>query len=182
MTQIQPTNFFSDYEKMRTDIFYIINKIGWNGVNQIGLNYRPGANNTWTDAVGSLFDRQTKERIGHEKDFSEFNELPDYLVQQLTLLKNNQNCNYGRIRIMRLTPRTGLSVHEDCETRYHYVIETNNKSFFCFNTHTPTKLAIKAQCFHLPKDGQWYHIDTTKTHWVYNGGDTERIHLVICSI
>ena len=54
--------------------------------------------------------------------------------------------------------------------------------FRSFNTNNDEYLGIKANCYHLPMDGQWYKVDTTKTHWVYNGGDSPRIHLVVCAI
>jgi len=180
--QIRSTNLFSNYNQMIEDVYSIINTVGWGTYNQIGLNYRPNATNTWTDAVGGLFDRTTKQRIGYEKDFTVYNKIPSYLLKQFNLLKQQENCNFGRIRLMRLTPRSGLSVHQDYETRYHFVVDTNPKSFFCFNTGDTTNLNVQAHCYHIPKDGQWYHIDTKQTHWVYNGGDTDRIHLVICAI
>jgi hypothetical protein len=39
---------------------------------------------------------------------------------------------------------------------------------------------VSAKCYHIPADGYFYKVDTTKDHFVYNGGWEPRIHLVIC--
>lgn len=183
MSRIQPTNFFSDLEQMYSDIYSVIHKAGWNSYNQIGITYRPNAANPWTDAAGSLVNSITKIRSGYEKDFTLYNPIPEYLKEQLELLRTNQNCKFGRIRIMRLSPKSGLSIHKDSEPRFHYVVDTNKKSFFCFNKDTMGQdLEVRAECYHIPRDGQWYYVDTTKTHWVYNGGESDRVHLVVSAL
>ncbi len=40
---------------------------------------------------------------------------------------------------------------------------------------------LSAKCYNIPADGSFYRVDTTKEHFVYNGGWEPRIHLVICS-
>ena len=52
----------------------------------------------------------------------------------------------------------------------------------CFKTNNTEQLSVVGECYHIPADGQWYHVNTVKTHWVYNGGSTPRIHIVVCAI
>lgn len=182
MDFIRPTKFFSDLSLMKQCTNHLIQQIGWGLKDQIGLTHRPDSNNPWFDAAGSLYDRENKVFFAEEKDFSKFNPIPEFLLNSINALSENENIKFGRIRIMRLVPRRGLSVHYDSETRYHYVIDTNPKSYICVNDNQSSGLEPRAQCYHIPMDGQWYHIDTRKTHWVYNGGDTDRIHLVISTV
>jgi hypothetical protein len=77
---------------------------------------------------------------------------------------------------MRLMPKTGLSVHADSSVRYHFVLKTNPHAYIA---HT---FQAGALCFHIPADDTFYKVDTTKHHFVYNGGHEPRIHLVVCPI
>lgn len=181
---LEKLEFTSDYDRMITECDTLIKTISWMSTNQIGLNCRPGVHNKWTDAAGSLQNRQTGERRANEWDFTEWNLNNDnYIRQQIEHLAELESAKLGRIRIMRLMPKTGLSIHADLEIRYHYVLYTNPKSFFCFNETVPNSnsvLPVKALCYHIPRDYHWYKVDTTKVHWVYNGGETDRVHLVVC--
>jgi photosystem II stability/assembly factor-like uncharacterized protein len=91
---------------------------------------------------------------------------------------NSQNIKLGRVRIMRLMPKRGLTVHRDTSVRYHLVLKTNIDSFFGFRDFLNKDGAV-AKCYHMPANGYFYKVDTTKFHFVYNGGKTERIHIVI---
>ena len=182
MQLITPTLIYNDINLMQNAVNTIVQEATWGNLNQIGLNYRINAVNKWTDATGNFYQSDSPCFGAKESDFTQLNNIPQYLKESILNLKLKLNINLGRIRIMKLLPRRGLSVHADLEIRYHFVIETNTKSFFCFNTNNDEYLGIKANCYHLPMDGQWYKVDTTKTHWVYNGGDSPRIHLVVCAI
>jgi len=182
MSFIVATNIYSNLDLIKSDVNDITNEASWEPYNQIGLNFRPGSQNKWYDAVGSRFDKNNLCYGANEDEFTEFNIKSNYLYQELQNLKNKGNIKFGRIRLMRLLPHRGLSVHKDTEIRYHFVIETNKYSYLCETLDENDNLQVKANCFHLPADGQWYKIDTTKTHWVYNGGKTPRIHLVVCVI
>ena len=78
---------------------------------------------------------------------------------------------------MRLMPKTGLTVHADFEMRYHYALVTNPNAFF---GEKGGENDVAATCYHIPADGNFYRVDTTRHHFVYNGGWEPRIHLVIC--
>jgi hypothetical protein len=146
--------------------------------NQIGLNYREGAANTYFDAVGSLYDKHTKTFIGKESDFVHYNDsVGEYTRSAIDKLRLVENCKFGRIRYMRLMPKTGLSIHSDLEIRYHLAIETNSGSLIGEQVQEEN---LAAKCYHIPADGHFYRVDTTRPHFVYNGGWEPRIHLVIC--
>jgi hypothetical protein len=186
MTFIRKLEFFADHSKMLADLETILKMFPWpaddlvkqSAGNQISITHRPGAVNQWLDGSGSLVNRSTGEILGYESDFSNFNDfLPEYTRQILESLKITQNSNFGRIRYMRLMPKTGLSIHTDVEQRFHYVLKTSPGALFGEYLGGEETAAT---CHHIPADGHFYHVDTTRPHFVYNGSWEPRIHLVIC--
>jgi hypothetical protein len=164
----------------------ILTTTNWGSNNQIGLNRRPEAFEPWHDACGSLFNKLTQTYFAEESDFSVWNlEENSYIKQQIDLLAAHEGVAIGRCRFMLLNPKTGLSVHEDREVRYHLVLQTNSKSYIALNEidHNVKKsmMPSRATCYHIPADDYWYRVDTRRSHWVYNGGGTDRIHLVVCA-
>jgi hypothetical protein len=187
---ISKIEFSADLSKMLEDYHNFISKYPWpdtmykvNGksyqANQLGLTFRPNAENKIGDAGGNLFDKKTFSFTGRESDFTEWNNVGDYTKQKIKELEIYTGNKFGRIRYMRLMPKTGLSVHADFEKRFHYVLETNENAFFGEVTQ---QALVKANCYHLPSDSHFYKVDTTKKHFVYNGGWQPRIHLVLCSV
>lgn len=177
---IKPTGIYASQSEINECVESIILKTGWGDTNQIGLKKRNSIiGDDWFDSTGRLYDRKTNTFRAKEEEFSLFNGIPDVLLEQLQLLEKKENFVSGRIRIMKLMPKTGLTVHSDLETRYHYVVKTNDKSYMCFNDIDHSDSDCRAACYHIPQDQQWYFCDTTKTHWVYNGGDSDRIHIVV---
>ncbi len=175
---ISKLNFTVDLEKIRQDVAEILTKTDWGLEQQIGLTYRLGAENKWKDSTGSLYEQNTRIELAKEDDFTEFNsETPEYLTHILTEFCDFQKINLGRARLMRLEPKRGLSVHFDTTERYHLVIHTNQFAYIA-NTFQQNN-SVSAVCFHMPADSSFYKVDTTREHFVYNGGKTERIHLVI---
>jgi hypothetical protein len=178
---IKKLNLIADLEKMKTDLNFVLSKSDWSIDNQIGLSYRKGANNLWKDCVGSLWDRENNIELEKEEEFTEINpEAPEYTMQVLNKLASTEGFKLGRIRYMRLLPKTGLTVHSDSSVRYHYVIETNEHSYI-YHTSKNTGL-IKTIGYHLPNDSYFYKINTLQEHYVYNGGSVPRVHIVICPI
>lgn len=182
---ITKTSFSLDLEKIINDLNFLLSCCPWPEMdintglsgNQIGLTHRPDADNIILDAAGSLYDKERKQFIGKESDFTLWNpDTPQYTRTVLEQLSDHENTKFGRIRYMRLMPKTGLSVHPDLEKRYHLAIHTNKYAYF--GHHIGQE--ISANCYHIPADGYFYKVDTTKEHFVYNGGWEPRIHLVIC--
>jgi hypothetical protein len=183
---IEKINFKVDLDKMILDLSKIESDIGWpdyfesNGrayhANQIGLTYRPKAEYPWNDASGSLYDKELKHFVGKESDFTEWNSVGDYTRQVIEELSDCLKTNFGRIRYMKLMPKSGLSVHSDFEIRYHLVLKTNPYSYFGEEVNDQD---ISAKCYHIPADSHFYKVDTLKNHFVFNGGWEPRIHLVL---
>jgi len=145
---------------------------------QIGITHRNGAEDIWNDAMGSLYDPETKKFLAEEKDFCNYNPyLGEYTKQAINILAEKEGTSFGRIRFMKAKSKRGLSIHKDLEPRYHLVIETNPGALF--GEYHGTE-GVAAKCYHLPADGHFYKVDTTRDHFIYNGGWEDRIHLVIC--
>lgn len=158
--------------------------VGWGHTNQIGLRCKINSVDPWFDSAGSLYSQETKSYLGSESDFTVWNLNTDnYLRQQIEKLQELEKFSINRVRIMRLLPLRGLSVHRDSEVRYHLVLKTNPKAYFAFTDNievSSTDVTEIGKFYHIPSDGHWYFVDTTKFHYVYNGGSEERIHLVVC--
>lgn len=187
MNFIKKLNITANIQQMKSDLdHFIANAGGWpvedfvnkSSGNQLGLNFRPNAKNIWTDASGSLYNKDTGEELGKETDFTQINPaVPDYTKKTLELLSEHVGAKFGRIRYMRLMPKTGLSIHADAEERYHFVLDTN--PYALFGRYTGGSETV-ADCYHIPMDGYFYKVDTKQRHFVFNGGWEPRIHLVIC--
>lgn len=178
---IKKLDIEADVSLVQAGLDSVLTMTDWGVENQIGLSHRKIVNgNIWKDCVGSLYDRETGVDLANEQEFSELNEnIPEYLKSKLEELAVAENINLGRIRFMRLQSKTGLTVHADTSVRYHLVLKTNPHAYIAHTFHAGH---VSALCFHIPADGHFYKVDTTKHHFVYNGGLEPRIHLVVCPI
>lgn len=182
---IQKIDLQSNLDQVLADLDIILELCGgWPAGNQIGLNHRPGADRPWTDAEGSRYQKYQDSDRPRETDFSVWNPaVPPYLMQQILQVQDKLSCRIGRARIMRLMPKTGLTVHFDQEPRLHLVLKTNPMAYI---SHTVNELRPDSDLrsasvsYHMPANGHWYEVDTRQMHYVYNGGFDERIHLVLC--
>lgn len=165
-------------DQMIIDMNIVLQQRSWEPKNQIGLRHRPNAIDQWADATGWIYDPIKKETLAKEIDFSEWNDLcPKYTRYALEELANHENISWGRVRYMKMMPKMGLSIHKDDGFRYHFVLETNKNSLFGEAVPLQDDLS-RATCYHLPIANYWYKVDTSKEHFVFNGGWTPRIHLV----
>lgn len=187
MKFIEKLEFTADLEKMRDDLDALLQQVPWPEEDihkklpggQLGITYRPGAEDVWLDASGSLYDKEAGKFISTEADFTEVNPLVGTYTQEiLKQLSNHIGKPFGRIRYMRAQSKRGLSIHRDFEERYHFVLHTNDGALFGERVFED---GLAAKCYHLPADGHFYKVDTTRDHFVYNGGWEDRIHLVICA-
>ena len=80
----------------------------------------------------------------------------------------SQRWKIGRFRFLMKPPRSCLSWHRDPEKRLHIPIITN----------PGCRMVIEDESFHMPANGSLYITDNTKYHNFFNGGETDRIHLV----
>jgi hypothetical protein len=185
MNNIKKLKLSSDLELCKKLSDEIVEQVGWGKTNQIGLRSRLNTEDQWFDGAGSLYDRGSSIFKNTESEFTEWNLGSNhYIRQQVERLQELEKFSAGRVRIMKLLPKTGLSVHSDNEVRYHLVLKTNNKAVFAFNNGMLPKLTDYTEMgtfYHIPADSHWYWIDTRQVHWVYNGGIEDRIHIVVCS-
>jgi hypothetical protein len=159
----------------------------WQDMNQLALNSQPTSIDCWRDGTGSLYSSSIGGYRAHEVDFTQWNIDNTWTVRRcIEELQEHLDIRLGRIRFMRLPPKTGLSVHKDAEVRYHLVLKTNPGAQVAHATTDMnldrSELPTTASCYHLPLDNHWYELDTREVHWVYNGGLEERIHLVVCGV
>jgi hypothetical protein len=178
---IKKLELTADVEQINRDLDHILTLTSWGVENQIGLTHRKIVQgDIWKDCVGSLYNRETGEDIANESEFTEINSaIPRYLLDKIQELAVVKNFKLGRVRLMRLMSKAGLTVHADTSVRYHLVLQTNPTAYMAQAFRAGN---IGAVCFHMPADGYFYKVDTTKHHFVYNGGLDPRIHLVICPI
>jgi hypothetical protein len=175
---IEQLDFKANIQDVLNDVDTIVKMSPWDEDNQIGLTYRLNATNLWKDAVGSLYTNGKSNGV-FEHEFTELNtQIPETFRTLLLDFAQSQNIKLGRVRIMRALSKRGLTVHRDNSVRYHLVLKTNIDSFFGFRDLKQTN-GVAAYCYHMPANGYFYKVDTTKFHFIYNGGKTERIHLVI---
>ena len=162
---IEKIDYKVDLDRMLQDLQYVESIAEWpdkrftkNGreyhANQIGLNFREGAELPWYDANGSLYNKTEKSFLAREQDFTEWNPVGAYT-------------------------KTGLSIHPDAEPRYHIALQTSPRALFLDCTQEGD---VMAKAYHIPADGYFYKVNTLREHTVFNGGWDPRIHLVLSDI
>ena len=176
---IEKLNITADITQVLEDLKQIRKLTDWEPYNQISLVHRPDVKDPeqrWKDGTGSLFSKG--KRLAREEDFTKLNkQVPPYTRQILKNLAAHENIQIGRARFMNLGFHRGLGVHQDESVRYHLVIRTH---LFAYIAQSKPGQVEAATCYHLPADGYFYKVDTTVPHFVFNGDQKQRIHLVIC--
>ena len=132
---------------------------------QLSVKSRSG--NDFFDGIGSINDYHNI----NEKDFNKINEffLNTDIERILNELKQD-GYDHGRVRLMKMKPKTVYSYHMDCEPRLHFALQTNPNAM----------MIVDDKVIRIPADGIGYWVDTTKLHTALNASKDEiRIHLVI---
>jgi len=169
----QKLNIHFDADALREAYEFAVNNLGFSGdlVNCISLIL---PSNSDAEQRGIFW---TKDQNYEEVQVEKFVDESAYKIFQPILMdtyfKNvydtlSQHFKIGRVRILKLNPRTSLSYHRDPENRLHIPIVTNPGALMIVNN----------QCVHMPANGSVYHMKTTEYHTALNGGDEPRIHLV----
>ena len=127
-----------------------------------------GAYRTMVDGQEVIRQQQLDEKdysvFIPEFSHTYFKEVYDTLMEYC---KEHYDGKLGRVRLMKSKPRTCLSWHRDPEARIHVPIITN----------IGAKLIIEDEVKHLPIGRAWY-TNTVFYHSQFNGGETDRVHLV----
>lgn len=173
---IKNIDFHVDWEQMHSDYEEVLLKALPNGWDTSALIEAKQINLRGKDFIGD-WDRQ----MSMEEIYKQYNfwhpETPSYTKNILEELCYTTGYKLTRARYLCLAPGRGLTYHEDMGERIHFVIETNPQSLFFFVGEG--KFHESLQPHHLPCSNNFIKVDTTKTHFVYNAGHTNRIHLVI---
>ena len=166
-------NIHFDIEALRKAYERAAGEIGFSGelVNCISLTHKDSSadetrgifwtrNNNYEEIQIERFVDETAYKVFEPLLMdSYFKNVYDVLSRHFTL---------GRVRILKLNPRTCLSYHRDPENRLHIPIITNPGALMVVNN----------ECLHMKADGDVYQMKTMQYHTALNGGDIERIHLV----
>jgi hypothetical protein len=134
--------------------------------NQISVTARHGAVEPLYDAVGWIPDDVA------EADYSEI--TAPFIGTAFERFLKDLPFAYGRTRLMRMRPKSCLSIHADPTRRYHMALITNPDCYI-------VGVSGGEGSFHqIPADGVLYEMDAHRTHTAMNSGNKDRFHLVIC--
>ena len=134
--------------------------------NQIGVTARPNSKDPLFDAVGWLPEGAA------EADYTVITQ--PFRGTAIESLLKKLPFQYGRTRLIRMRPKSCLSIHVDSALRYHFAITTNPGCYI-------VGLSDREGTFHhIPADGRLYEMDGYRTHTAMNSGNQDRVHLVIC--
>jgi len=118
------------------------------------------------DGIGSINDYPSVK----ERDFCHLNAFfKGSDIERLLDHLYADGYSHGRVRIMRMSPKTTYSYHMDCENRLHFALQTSKHCMFI----------IDDEVFRIPSDGCGYLLSTVLPHTAVNCWDQMRLHLVI---
>lgn len=168
-----------DYEQMRADYESVLYKALPNGWDQDALIQSKQINVRGEHFISPIkSENLAPTQLEYKKFFMSWHkECPQYTKNIINDLCHRENFEVTRARYLCQSPGRGLSFHQDGGIRYHFVLETNIASLFFFVGDKGFPDDLKH--YHLQCSNHFYKVDTTKTHFVYNAGHTNRIHLVI---
>ncbi len=147
------------------------------GFQSLSLTRRPGSvGETRRDLIGRYYLRvdesmreESREELVQEIEYSEFDSTYQGSYFEFVHQELSKRYPIGRMRVMMKDQYNCNSWHRDPEPRLHIPIYTNPGALFVINHH----------CTHLPADGSVYFTDTRGYHTGLNGGETNRVHIVV---
>jgi hypothetical protein len=151
----------------------ILNLIPDNDALQIALTHSK-ERQSWDDGVGSLYDYGENRVIGKTSDFTILNErlkgtYIETVIQEVEEQAAKDSVSLGRIRILKLLPKTCYSLHRDIEEfRYHIPLKSSPQCFFVSGDRVE----------YMTRLGGLYRFRTREPHTAVNASFEDRIHLV----
>jgi hypothetical protein len=140
------------------------------GHNQISLR----ESTDWFDGIGSLYDYDQKKFVATTEQY----DVPckklvgtylEKVISKVEEVAKQDGVKIGRIRVMRIAPKTCYSLHIDPEEfRYHIPLETSYQSFFVVDTNV----------VRMPTVGRLYRFKTNSEHTAVNASFKVRLHIV----
>ena len=158
--------FKFDIEKLHQESIKLFDDINPPS-NQICLTHTENAKgNLWEEGVGSAL---YAKKFIITKDFTVLNAALKGTYIEEVYHNVFEKYPFGRMRLMKLTGKTCMSLHSDLEKRIHIPIVTNEDCL----------MIVDDEVIHMPADGNAYLVDTTKRHTALNSNqDFDRIHLM----
>lgn len=162
---IRPTEIQQNLEAVRSVVSEVGALLKERG--QLSVTSRPDAEEPLLDALGWL------PEDAQESDYSVINE--EFKGGPIEELLSKLPFRHGRVRLMRLAPKSCLSIHKDSTRRYHYAVTTTPDCYL-------VEMRDGTGTFHhIPADGRLYEMDARLTHTAVNAGREGRVHIVICN-
>ena len=121
----------------------------------------------------NLYQQTHVPRLQNPRQESDFNTLCSVFKDTLfeDVYKNlDRKYNIGRIRLMKMKPKTCLSWLIDLCARVHFPIKTQDGCI----------MVIENEVMHMAA-GTWWYTNTHNKHTAVNASNQDRIHLV-CSV
>jgi len=176
MDAIKPLDIWFNAEHIKRaawDLIFMdptfdMDKYQWH--NQVSLR----ESTDWFAGTGSLYDYTKKEFIDSTSNYTQTakkleGSYLERVIKDVEAYAKRHYVNIGRVRIMRLQPKTCYTLHTDLEEfRYHIPIETNDSNFFVVNN----------VIYRMPLVGQMYRFRTQAPHTAVNASTEPRTHLV----
>lgn len=127
------------------------------------------------DGIGSLYDSHNKKFIAHTSLFNQLNtpfkgtEIETIYESVKEIAQSSYGVKIGRVRLMRLRPKSCYSYHIDPEEfRFHIPLKTNKNCFFVIND-------VIAR---MTEETSLYILKTNEVHTAVNASFNNRDHLV----
>lgn len=162
-----------DVKQLLKEVDDILELTTWHQYDsQISLQHRiQDAGNPWHSGVGTIGEWQGSQWVPYfdEREFNIIN--PALSGTYFEELLKSMPFVPVRSRLMRMSPKKCYSIHVDETNRYHVALKTNYHARFVFTE--------RERVFHIPADGNIYWVDTLQEHTAMNGGNEDRIHLVM---
>ncbi len=178
-----------DSNRLIAAMFQVEALVGWSENNQIALSCRRAncglSRQELAHGSATLQSLVDGEMVRDDAWYDDF--IPGFKHTYFYDIWNELKEEYEkvfRMRLIKLEHKGCLSFHADFYKRYHVPIITNDRSFFFINEAneipwiTDEIRVPSIVTYHLPATGNMYSVDTMKYHTVYNGGNSDRIHLV----
>lgn len=112
-------------------------------------------------------------------DYTQFCYTP--IVEHLPYFKSVLEffqCQRGRARILKLLPGAEIGEHRDINEEVASFAHGQVRLHIPIATNPEVSFYVGGARYHM-REGHLYYVDFTERHSVRNGGDTERIHLVL---
>ena len=148
-----------DVDKLKQEMYNVVELCGWGDKNQICLTHPPEKED-WFFGTGPMIANKT---------FTQMNKFLNGTYFQTTYNRLNNDYSVGRVRLMLLPGQKCYSIHADITKRIHIPLYTNDQCM----------MIIDDEVKRMPADGSAWLTNTTRPHTALNGNLIfDRLHLL----